>query len=157
MLKFSVPLSPQALRIRAIELILFASPLVGAYYYGYGDRSSPLFCPFKALTGIPCPGCGMTRSFMAIATGNFDQALDCHAFGFVLFIGLAIAIVHLSLELLSKRKITALYSQFVLKRKNQLLFILLFLAYYFLRTFNLLKSGELAINFFHSPLGKLIF
>jgi hypothetical protein len=156
MLKFSVPLSPQALRIRAIELILFASPLAGAYYYGYGDRSSPLFCPFRALTGIPCPGCGMTRSFMAIATGNFDKALDYHAFGFVLFIGLAIAIVHLSLELLSKRKMITFYSQFMLKRKNQLLFILLFLAYYSFRTINLLRSGELAIDFSLSPLGKLI-
>ena len=27
-------------------------------------------CPFKLLTGIDCPGCGMTRAFMCIILGD---------------------------------------------------------------------------------------
>ena len=29
-------------------------------------------CLFKAVTGLPCPGCGMTRAFLAL--GNLDFA-----------------------------------------------------------------------------------
>lgn len=158
MLKFSASsLSPHALQVRAIELVLFASPLVGAYYYGYTEQSSPLFCPFKALTGIPCPGCGMTRSFIAIATGHLDKALDYHFFGIFLFIGFAIATIHLFLELLSKRKVITPFSKLIKNKQIQLSFLFLFLIYYLIRINNLLKSGEIAYGFYHSSLGKLIF
>jgi len=31
-------------------------------------------CLFRLLTGIPCPGCGMTRTFHMIGHGNFTDA-----------------------------------------------------------------------------------
>ena len=34
----------------------------------------PGFCLFKALTGVPCPGCGVTRSILALASGHFAEA-----------------------------------------------------------------------------------
>ncbi len=33
----------------------------------------PVSCAFRRLTGVPCPGCGLTRSFVYLAHG---QALD---------------------------------------------------------------------------------
>jgi hypothetical protein len=38
-------------------------------------------CPFRALTGIPCPGCGMTRLADAVAHGRFHQALGADVAG----------------------------------------------------------------------------
>lgn len=44
-------------------------------------------CYFKNLTGIPCPGCGMTRSFLLILQGRFKQAWELHPFvyGWIVF------------------------------------------------------------------------
>src|SRR5262245_51015353 len=35
----------------------------------------PLVCPLRAMTGIPCPLCGMTRACVAIAHGDVIGAL----------------------------------------------------------------------------------
>jgi hypothetical protein len=36
-------------------------------------------CPFKALTGLDCPGCGVTRALHALLTGHPVRALDHNA------------------------------------------------------------------------------
>lgn len=38
-------------------------------------------CPLRALSGIPCPTCFLTRATCASLIGNFDEALRWHAFG----------------------------------------------------------------------------
>ena len=50
---------------------------------------SPL-CPFKMLTGFPCPGCGLTHAFCDISHGQFKMAWQANPFGF-LFYTLALA------------------------------------------------------------------
>ena len=34
----------------------------------------PTTCPFKLVTGIPCPSCGLTHATCALAHGQFVQA-----------------------------------------------------------------------------------
>lgn len=53
----------------------------------------PLFCPFKALTGIPCPGCGMTRAILSITKGDFQGAFGYNPFSFFLLFMVVISIV----------------------------------------------------------------
>lgn len=48
----------------------------------------PIFCPFKAITGIPCPGCGMTRAFLELAEGDFVAAFQLNPFSIPFFLGL---------------------------------------------------------------------
>jgi len=56
-------------------------------------------CQFKALTGLPCPGCGLTRSMMAISRGRFAQAYAYHPFGFVLYLILLTAVLLMGWQL----------------------------------------------------------
>lgn len=37
------------------------------------------------MTGVPCPGCGLTRSVASIAHGQFHHALSMHPFGYAFF------------------------------------------------------------------------
>lgn len=53
----------------------------------------PLFCPFKALTGIPCPGCGMTRAILSITKGDFHRAFGYNPFSFFLLFMVVVSVV----------------------------------------------------------------
>jgi len=39
-----------------------------------GFEEGPVLCPWRLLTGYPCPGCGGIRAMSAICTGQFEQA-----------------------------------------------------------------------------------
>lgn len=36
------------------------------------------FCLFKYVTKIDCPGCGLTRAYLAMFSGNFKAAIGYH-------------------------------------------------------------------------------
>mgnify|MGYP002778380261 CR=1 FL=1 len=50
-------------------------------------------CTFKNVFGIPCPGCGLTRSFVAIARGQWAESFAWHPLGPLLWLGVAIYFV----------------------------------------------------------------
>ncbi|WP_370289303.1 DUF2752 domain-containing protein [Nocardioides sp.] len=43
--------------------------------------SGPVICPFRRLTGLPCPGCGLTRSWVHLMHGDLPAAFAVHWFG----------------------------------------------------------------------------
>lgn len=45
-----------------------------------------MICPWKQLTSLPCPGCGMTRSTMALLHGDFVASLRHNAFTWVILL-----------------------------------------------------------------------
>ncbi len=49
------------------------------------DQAFPGVCTFKRLVGIDCPGCGMTRSFVSLAHGQWAQAWRYNPVGFLFF------------------------------------------------------------------------
>lgn len=52
-------------------LILLGCMILVAYISGIG-------CPIKFVTGISCPGCGMTRALLACVELDFAQAFYYH-------------------------------------------------------------------------------
>ena len=65
-----------------------------------GFENGPILCPFRLLTGYPCPGCGGTRAMGAICLGQFDKAWSLNPITF------AVCLVLIVWAL----KITPLYS-----------------------------------------------
>jgi hypothetical protein len=70
-------------------------------------------CPFKLLTGFPCPGCGITKSLIFLYDGDFFKSIYYHLFGPFTFLCCIIAIVVLTTELVTKKEYfqTILYSK----------------------------------------------
>jgi hypothetical protein len=70
--------------------VIMASVSEGVRLLGFGcapfvagalvpaDGDSGLFCPFRELTGLPCPLCGATRAFALAARGD-ARFLDFNA------------------------------------------------------------------------------
>ncbi len=65
---------------------------VGAMVYLFNPSTHGFYpiCLFHALTGLNCPGCGMTRALYALLHGNFLLALKDNALFVLMPVALAI-------------------------------------------------------------------
>lgn len=70
------------MRYRANYLILYGLgvvllALLSYLYYRYDPMEHAWFpkCPFKAVTGLDCPGCGSQRAIHALLHGHFGEAM----------------------------------------------------------------------------------
>ena len=69
-----------------LAILLVASALL-PLPQGNAIAGMPSICVFHNLTGWPCPGCGLTRSWVSMAHGHFAGAFTWHPLGPVLFLG----------------------------------------------------------------------
>jgi len=89
--KFRVPLLAEIMRSRGLSITMAciaAAQLTASAFTSFG-----LPCPFHATTHLPCPGCGLTRSVLAIFRGEFGYAFSLHPFGYLLLTGLCMCLV----------------------------------------------------------------
>jgi hypothetical protein len=103
---------------------------VAAFIWQPSDNGI-ILCYFRALTGLPCPGCGLTRSLCAIAKGGMLRSFQYHIFGPLVFLiavgfwGRAIA------ELIYHKTVTILISERIKRRLIPLFIIFLCLFWCF--------------------------
>lgn len=64
-----------ALSASAIAVAAAVSPAQAAH--------GPVLCPFRRATGLPCPGCGLTRSWVDLLHGRVGDAMAANPFGIV--------------------------------------------------------------------------
>jgi len=83
-------------------------------------------CPFKMLTGFPCPGCGITKSLVYFYEGNILKSISYHVLGPFVIVFCIITIAVLITELKTGRE----YFNSVLYNKKMAYGLAFFLATY---------------------------
>lgn len=73
-------------------------------------EGGPVLCPFRLATGLPCPGCGLTRSWVHLMHGQVGEAMAANPFGIVA-LGLAIALVGAVISTVVRRRALPTYAQ----------------------------------------------
>ncbi len=57
-----------------------------------------LTCPYKAMSGYDCPGCGMQRSFIALLRGNLPDSLSLYPALLPIIFTLIFLLLHLKFQ-----------------------------------------------------------
>ena len=69
---------------RLAAAVLLAAALMLPYFilfYSPDIARETSLCPSRLLTGMPCPGCGMLKSWCYLTHGNWAVSLHFHPFG----------------------------------------------------------------------------
>ncbi len=128
----------------AAALILGAS-----FAYAPWVSDGPVLCGSRLLLGLPCPACGLTRSFCAMTHGAFGEAFGFHFFGPLLFALTVLAIPIAILELRRGRRFEWL-ARAAFSSRVAWVFAGLFVTYHVARLVIDAMSGELAVSMSHS-------
>ena len=59
-----------------------------------GPITLPTLCTLRLTTGIPCPGCGLSRSFVAAAHGEWRHSLEYHRLGPLFVVYVLLQVLH---------------------------------------------------------------
>lgn len=79
-------------------LALIAAPLLEVYpdervgLRDHPDLLLPPTCMSRSLFGINCPACGLTRSFVYLARGDWIASTQCHRLGWLLMFMAAVQV-----------------------------------------------------------------
>lgn len=74
------------------DRLLVVSPAiaVGLLALAHPGAQGPTLCPFALITGVACPGCGMTRAAASLVRGDLPTAMFYHPMvPFIALLGLA--------------------------------------------------------------------
>ena len=83
---------------RARELRAATAGLLGAAaVWPVLPLHPPFQCPLLALTGVPCPFCGMTRACVAAVHGHLTQSLAFNPAGILVVVLAAVVLVRPSI------------------------------------------------------------
>jgi hypothetical protein len=65
-------------------------------------EDGPVVCPFRLVTGLPCPGCGMTRSWVYATHGWWRESFASHPFGPVAILAVLVLAVLVAVALVRR-------------------------------------------------------
>lgn len=98
------------------------------------------FCPFKMLSGFPCPGCGITKSLVYFYEGDLLKSLYYHILGPFVVLFCLVTIAVLAAELITKKE----YFNELLFNKKLAYGLAIFLAiYHFIRIIYFINNNSI--------------
>ena len=118
----------------------------GLILVGVGIAQTGLFlahlpgwiCPFKALFGIPCPGCGLTTAIAELLHGDWRGSLSTHAFAPVFMLAFLVILASVALPEAQRRRFVDLVARIERRSGISALALCLLFFYWGLRLFQLL-------------------
>jgi|SRR4030095_6914003 Protein of unknown function (DUF2752) len=87
----SIPTIFPLLRDRKLSLIALGAAVTLVSFFALGFPAWP--CPFLKVTGLPCPGCGLTRALFFLIKGDLKTSLTYHAFAPLFLLGFLVVAV----------------------------------------------------------------
>jgi len=118
-----------------LKVCIVAFAIAG--YLIIASKFSSTICLFKTITGLPCPGCGLTRAYLSLFRGNFTKAFEYHP----LFL---LPLVVLIILIYNKCRV----NRFFIDEKVAIYFLIAILTVYILRMIFLFpKYKPMDINY----------
>lgn len=69
-------------RNKVLTITIWASTLpallAACFFYYPAAFTGPVLCPMPLVTGVPCPGCGITRALACATRGHLAEAFAFH-------------------------------------------------------------------------------
>ena len=133
---FSTPLLASLVNRRRDGLILVG---VAALQTGLFLAHLPGWpCPFKALFGIPCPGCGLTTAIAELLRGDWRASLATHAFAPVFVLAFLVMLVAVALPEAQRRRFVDLLARIERRSGISALVLCALFIYWGFRLFRLM-------------------
>lgn len=98
------------------------------------------FCPFKMLTGFPCPGCGITKSLVYLYEGDLSKSFYYHLFGPFVFLFCFAVIGILSIEIITNKEY---FNNIFYSKKLAYALGLILIIYHLIRIIYFIKKNSL--------------
>ncbi len=90
--------------IIVLSLVLKVRSDDHAAFWFLPDWPIPSSCPSQAIFGVDCPGCGLTRSFICLAHGDWHRAFLKHRVGWLLALAVVLQIPYRLTALLGRNR-----------------------------------------------------
>ena len=97
----------------------------GISYFSIKVKGITIPCFFRYLTNIPCPGCGLTRSFLAILDFDIVNAIRYNVLGIPLFILIIILNIYLVKDMIYNKKDTLVFINKVFSKYKIIIILLI--------------------------------
>jgi hypothetical protein len=81
-----------AVGVLVLSLLLVVRADGHAAFRFLPDWPIPSSCPSQVVFGVDCPGCGLTRSFIHLAHGDWRRAFSTHRAGWLLALAVVLQI-----------------------------------------------------------------
>lgn len=106
----------------------------GVVHIGLNALGLPFWsCPILAATGVPCPGCGLTRATIQLLHGDFSASLQTHAFAPFFLAALILMVATMVSPEGIRKQIVTFIRQLETQRGLTAWFFLIFILYWVFR------------------------
>jgi hypothetical protein len=91
--------SSRSRRFTVFVLLALTGVFLASIILPLSDGDYFTICAFKNVTGFPCPGCGLTHSFCALARGRLERAFEYNLLGPPVFVCFLVVWIRSACEL----------------------------------------------------------